>query len=158
MTRLAASLPCAMMLVAFACVPYRFISESGQYRPEVPQPSQERINELAQLPPDAIQAAPLPAKMRLEVSPPMAIEGRPVEVRCFVPRNPLNRGVLVATAEQSMIRELGYGNDQFLFVLPIAHAACGQHEVVCAVERADRSIVRRSVRLTVYGECNADTR
>jgi len=141
-----------------SCLPYRPVSESGKYTPEVPQPTEERIRELAQLPPDAVKATPLPATMRLEVSPPVALEGRPVEVRCFIPRSLANRGMILATAEQSMIRELGYGNDQFLFYLLIAHATCGQHEIVCAVERADRSIVKQSARLKVLGECNAESR
>ena len=147
------------IVAMFACLPYRPQSESGKYTPEVQQPSQERINELAQLPPDAVKAAPLPRTMRIEVSPTQIIEGRPLEVRCFVPYSPLNRAIKLAVFERSFIEQMGLPQDLPVYTLSIQHAMCGTHEALCAVARADRDEpIVLPIIFKVHGECNAESR
>jgi hypothetical protein len=113
-----------ILFLLVGCAPKKF-------EPEIPQPSDARIQELLAMPvPHKFD--PKPIKFHAEAYPKIIIEGAAVVAKCFVPES-FGAGKIafgIPGVEMRGPMEIEHIEHSFM----IQHVPCGQQKVVCAIQ------------------------
>jgi len=139
--RVSALISTGIVTLALGCRPEPF-------RPEVPQPSDARIQELLRLP--VPHPHPLPRLMDVQlVAPRFAFQGATVRLRCLVPESDARGWVRLALeGVRAATDELPGAIEHALL---IERVPCGPLDATCVVQRVGSADVVRQETVEVKG-------
>lgn len=138
-----------MNKVALLLITLLAVNCGGHYKHEMPQPTQERIQELMRLtkPPVVYNG-----KFEVIVYPRFVFERSAIRVRCLVPSDKQDgRDMRFGIENKEMSEQVA---DRYEYIRTYENMECGPWKASCTLSTGER----REQEFTVFGSCNQDDR